>query len=272
MAHDPVDYGDGHLVVTEHRSRPAELEVRRDHDRLPFIRVGEHLEEQPRPVGIEGQEAELVDHEKSGPPDERGLAIEPPVVAGAAQAHDEGGCREEARLEPPLAGRAVPPGIVQIGVADPSRRSRARRRACRRSAWRCGAASSGPRGRPRERPRPIPRCPRARARPSSGASARRATCPPCRRTSPRCSGSRGAFGRSRTSSARRHPSTVYHSLCPGARSSPPSSPGGLAKGTARGNHTSRSAPPFPGARPSCSNCSLFRARGAQFPVITRTTS
>lgn len=91
------------------------------------------------------------------------------------------------------------------------------------------------------------------------------------RTSPRCSGSRGAFGRSRTSSARRHPSTVYHSLCPGARSSPPSFPGGLAKVTARGNHTARAAPPVPGARPSCLNCSFFRAHGAYFPVNTRTT-
>ena len=108
--------------------------------------------------------------------------------------------------------------------------------------------------------------------PPSGASARRATCPPCRRTSPRCSGSRGALWRSRTSSARRHPSTVYHSLCPGARSSPPSFPGGLAKVTARGDHTAGAAPPVPGARPSCLNCSIFRAHGAYFPVITRTTS
>lgn len=70
----------------------------------------------------------------------------------------------------------------------------------------------------------------------------------------------------------RHPSTVYHSLCPGARSSPPSFPGGLAKVTARGNHTARAAPPVPGARPSCLNCSIIRAHGARFPVSTRATS
>ena len=98
------------------------------------------------------------------------------------------------------------------------------------------------------------------------------SCPSCWRVYSRCSGSRGAFGQSRTSSARRHPSTVYHSLCPGARSSPPSFPGGLAKVTARGNHTARAAPPVLGARPSCLNCSIFRAHGAYFPVITRTTS
>lgn len=34
----------------------------------------------------------------------------------------------------------------------------------------------------------------------------------------------------------------------------------------------RAAPPVPGARPSCLNCSIFRAHGAHFPVITRTTS
>lgn len=76
----------------------------------------------------------------------------------------------------------------------------------------------------------------------------------------------------RTSSARRHPSAAYRSPCPGARSSPPSFPGGLAKVTARENHTARAAPPVPGARPSCLNCSFFRAHGARFPVITRTTS
>ena len=175
------------------------------------------------------------------------------AFADAVSALDEGGGRTSARW-------------------STSRRSRARRRACRRSAWRCGAASTWPRGRPREHPRPIPRCPRTRACPSSGASARRATCPPCRRTSPRCSGSGGAFGRSRTSSARRHPSTVCHSPCSGARSSPPSFPGGLAKVTARGKHTAGAEPPAPGARPSCLNCSIFRAHGAHFPVITRTTS
>lgn len=30
--------------------------------------------------------------------------------------------------------------------------------------------------------------------------------------------------------------------------------------------------PGPGARPSCLNCSIIRAHGAHFPVITRTTS
>ena len=51
------------------------------------------------------------------------------------------------------------------------------------------------------------------------AGARRATCPPCRRTSRRCCDSPRASSRSRPSGRRRRPSTVYHSLCPGARPS-----------------------------------------------------
>ena len=58
----------------------------------------------------------------------------------------------------------------------------------------------------------------------------------------------------------------------GARSSTLSFPGGLAKATARGNHTAGAAPPVPGARPSCSKRSIICAHGAHFSVITRTTS
>ena len=104
---------------------------------------------------------------------------------------------------------------------------------------------------------------RARACPFAGAAVRRATYPPCRRTSPRCSGAHGTAGRSQTSSAQRPPPTVYHSLCPGARPSPPSFPGRFAKVTAR--ETIRRGP-HPGLRGaalllkllnfSCSRCSF----------------
>ena len=67
---------------------PAELEARRDHDRLPLVGVGEDLEKQPHPVGARRLETEAVDHGELGPPDERGLAVEPSFVAGASQAHE----------------------------------------------------------------------------------------------------------------------------------------------------------------------------------------
>lgn len=82
MVHNPVDHGGGHLVVPE------------------------HLEEESHPVRVERQNPELVDHEQSDPFDERLLPVELPPVAGPAQAHHEGGGgQEEARPEPPLAGR-----------------------------------------------------------------------------------------------------------------------------------------------------------------------
>lgn len=116
---DAVDHGGGHLVVPEHRPPPAELQIRGDHHRLSLVCVGEDLEEQPRPVRVEREEPELVDDEQAGLADKRGLPVEPPVVAGAPQAHHERGRREEARLEPPLARqRAEGRRHVRLAGAD----------------------------------------------------------------------------------------------------------------------------------------------------------
>lgn len=116
---DAVDHGGGHLVVPEHRPPPAELQIRGDYHRLPLVCVGEDLEEQPRPVRVEREKPELVDDEQAGLADERGLPVEPPVVAGAPQAHHERGRREEARLGPPLARqRAEGRRHVRLAGAD----------------------------------------------------------------------------------------------------------------------------------------------------------
>lgn len=79
---DAVEGGGGHLVVPEHRSPPAELQVHGDCHRLPLVCIGEDLEEQPRPVRVEREKPELVDDEQAGLAEERGLPVEPPVVAG----------------------------------------------------------------------------------------------------------------------------------------------------------------------------------------------
>lgn len=61
---DAVCHGRRHLAVPEDRAPPGELQVGREHDQLRLVGLGDHLEEQPGPVGVERQEAKLVyDHE-----------------------------------------------------------------------------------------------------------------------------------------------------------------------------------------------------------------
>ena len=85
---DGIDHGRRHLVIAEHHAPPAELQVRGDDHRLPLVGVGEHLEEQPHAVGVQRQEAELVDGEQPRAADERGLAVEAPLVAGSGTEGD----------------------------------------------------------------------------------------------------------------------------------------------------------------------------------------
>ena len=89
VVHDAVDDGGGHLVVPEDRPPAGELEVGRDDGALPLVGDGEHLEDEARAVGVEWQEAELVDHEHAGTRYLRHLAVEPALPTRAPQAHDE---------------------------------------------------------------------------------------------------------------------------------------------------------------------------------------
>lgn len=116
VMHDAVDDRGRHLVVPEDRSPAGELQVRRDHHRLALVGVGEDLEHEPRPVGIERQEAQLVDDEQGRAADLRGLAVEPSLVAGAAKAHHERGGGEEAGLQAPVAGQLAQ-GARHVGLA-----------------------------------------------------------------------------------------------------------------------------------------------------------
>lgn len=68
---DDAVYDGGHLVVAEHRSPPAELQVRGDHHRLPLVGVGEDLEEEPRAVphraaGRAMRPLEVMDEQRPG--------------------------------------------------------------------------------------------------------------------------------------------------------------------------------------------------------------
>lgn len=95
---DAVDDRRRHLVVPEYRPPAGELQVRGDHDRLPLVGVGEDLEHEARPVGVERQEAELIDDEQGRAADLRHLPVDPALVAGAAQAHRQRRRGEEAGL------------------------------------------------------------------------------------------------------------------------------------------------------------------------------
>ena len=75
VVHDAVDDGRSHLVVPEHPSPAGELQVGRDDHALALVGVGEDLEDKARPVGVEWQEPELVDHEQAGAGDLRHLAV-----------------------------------------------------------------------------------------------------------------------------------------------------------------------------------------------------
>ena len=89
MVDDAVDHGRRHLVVAEDLAPPRELEVGRDHHGLPLVGPRHHLEQQARPVDVERQEAQLVDDEHARPSYLGELAVEPALVARAAQARHE---------------------------------------------------------------------------------------------------------------------------------------------------------------------------------------
>lgn len=83
---DAVYHGGSHLVVPEDGAPARELEVRGDHEGLPLVALGYDLEEQPRPVGVEGEEAELVYPQDVGLRELGELAVERPRIARASGA------------------------------------------------------------------------------------------------------------------------------------------------------------------------------------------
>lgn len=86
MVHDAVNDGGGHLVVAGDLAPARELEVRRDHHRLPLEGLRDHLEQKPGAVRVERREAELVHNQQGGPADLGELPVEPALVARAPRA------------------------------------------------------------------------------------------------------------------------------------------------------------------------------------------
>ena len=119
MVDDAVDHGRRHLVVAEDGAPPRELEVRGENDGLPLVCLRDHLEQQPRPVGVERKEPQLVYDQEVRLPDLGELPVEPAVVARPPDVHHERGGREEARRPGLLAGeRAERLRHVRLARAD----------------------------------------------------------------------------------------------------------------------------------------------------------
>ena len=97
VVHDAVYHRGRHLVVAEDGTPPRELEVGGEDDGLALICLRDHLEQQPRPVGVERQESQLVYDQELRLPDLGKLPVEPAIVARTPDVHHERGGREEAR-------------------------------------------------------------------------------------------------------------------------------------------------------------------------------
>ena len=114
-----VDEGGGHVLVAEHASPSAEFDVGGVDDAPCLVGIGNDLEEEPAALLVYGQVAELVDDEKSGLADAREFPVEPVLLLGAAQAHEQSGRGEEAHRDAPLAGESSDrDGQVALAGAD----------------------------------------------------------------------------------------------------------------------------------------------------------
>ena len=119
MVDGAVDEGGGHVLVAEHASPSAEFDVGGVDDAPCLVGIGNDLEEEPAALLVYGQVAELVDDEKSGLADAREFPVEPVLLLGAAQTHEQSGRGEEAHRDAPLAGEPSDrDGQVGLAAAD----------------------------------------------------------------------------------------------------------------------------------------------------------
>lgn len=98
-----------------------ELEVGGEDDRLCLVGLRHHLEEQPRALGVEGQEPQLVHDEEVRAPDPGELAVEPAVAVRPPEVHHQGRGGEEPRLAAYHAQRRGHMGLSGADVAHQDR-------------------------------------------------------------------------------------------------------------------------------------------------------
>ena len=104
VVHDTVDDRGGHVPVSEHVAPPAGLEVRGEDDAAGLVAVRAGLEQEPGPVDVDGQVAELADDDQPGPADRLKLLVEMVLVLGLPQSHDQARGSEEPDGDHALAG------------------------------------------------------------------------------------------------------------------------------------------------------------------------
>lgn len=80
MVHDAVDDRGGHVAVSEHLAPPSELQVRGEHHAPLLVGIRDDLEQEPGPVDVDRQVAQLVDDQQPGAAYRAQFRVEPVLV------------------------------------------------------------------------------------------------------------------------------------------------------------------------------------------------
>ena len=114
-----VDDRGGHVGVAEHAGPSAELDVGGVDDAPCLVAVRDDLEEQAAAFLVDGDVAELVEDDEPGLADHGELPVEPVVLFGSSQTHDQAGRSEEPHRYPvPAGGPSEGDGEVRLAGAD----------------------------------------------------------------------------------------------------------------------------------------------------------
>lgn len=116
VVHDAVDERGGELVVAEHDAPFGELDVGGDHRAPLLVAIAQHLEQQPRPLPVERNVAELVDDDEPRPRDVLQQGLQAALPARLRQHEHQLGGGEEPRLLSRLRARH-PHGDGEVGLA-----------------------------------------------------------------------------------------------------------------------------------------------------------
>lgn len=103
MVHDAVDDRGGHVAVSEHLAPPSELQVRGEHHAPLLVGIRDDLEQEPGPVDVDRQVAQLVDDQQPGAAYRAQFRVEPVLVPRPPQTHHQRRRGEEPHRHAPLA-------------------------------------------------------------------------------------------------------------------------------------------------------------------------
>ena len=120
MMDEPVDQGTGQGVIVEDFSPVLKRSVGRQNNRSLLVAFGDDLEEEIGPLLIEGEEADLVDHQELGGRIRLELFLQRVIGERGVEAVDEIRRRDEEGLGPFLTG-GIGDGEGQMGLADAGR-------------------------------------------------------------------------------------------------------------------------------------------------------